>query len=322
MKLMARIWPNGLAWWIAGCLWISIAAFAQDTSTRTSQDASDLLTKLLSAETSDSQWSATEKSFETLPPSVALPVLFREIAKGIPGGYSYAAYNCFDPLKDRKVGGWGQFCVVNSLWCKQLACPLKRKEVTNVLLELWANPISDYGQMILLEGLCGNPDAESKIAVLFRDNAGNVRLRTQAATCLLRQDEPKYHPEVVTFAEKAPITFAPPGRHSYPLHLKRALFDELASPTHNKSGVDAAVVRLGFSLMLDEAGPAKRSGNKVSDYGQFLYADRLNAYLGAGFEPDRKQPIYTGSEGNERFWHDTDINALSWWSKHKKEEYR
>ena len=319
--MMARIWANGLAWLMAGCLWIPVAAYAQDTSTRTGQDASDLLTKLLSPETSDSQWSATEKRFETLPPSVALPVLFREIAKGIPGGYSYAAYNCSDPFRDRKVGGWGQFCVVNSLWCKQLACPLKRKEVAKMLLELWANPISDYGQMVLLEGLCWNPDAESRIAVLFRDGAANAGLRTQAAICLLHQDEPKYHAEVVAFAEKAPITFAPPGLHSYPLQLKRVLFDELASPTHDKSGVDAAVVRLGFSLMLDEAGQAKQYGNKASDYGQFLYADRLNAYLGTGFEPDRKQPIYTGSEGNERFWHDTDINALSWWSRHK-EEYR
>jgi hypothetical protein len=47
----------------------------------------------------------------------------------------------------------------------------------------------------------------------------------------------------------------------------------------------------------------------------------MNAYLGAAFEPDRRPQIYTGSEGNERFWHDTNINALAWWSRHK-EEYR
>ena len=146
-------------------------------------------------------------------------------------------------------------------------------------------------------------------------------MRTRAAICLLRQDEPKYHTEVVAFPEKAPRTFTASGFHSYPQQLKRVLFDELASPTHNKSGVDAAVVRLGFSLMLDEAGQAKQYGDKASDYGQFLYADRLSAYLGTGFEPDRKQPIYTGSEGSERFWHDADVNALSWWSRHK-EEYR
>jgi len=317
--VMARIWVNGLAWLMAGCLWISLAA--QDTSTRTARDASDLLTELLSPETPDSRWSATEKSFEALPPSIALPVLFREIAKGIPGGYSYAAYNCFDPFQDRKLGGWGRFCVANSLWCKQLACPMKRKEVGKVLLELWANPISDYGQMVLIDGLCSNPDAESKIAVLFRDSRSNARLRTQAAICLLHQDEPKYHAEVVAFAEKAPIRFAPPGLHSYPLQLKRVLFDELTSPTHHKSGVDAAVVRLGFSLMLGEGAPAEQYGDKFSNYGQFLYADRMNAYLGAAFEPDRRPQIYTGSEGNERFWHDTNINALAWWSRHK-EEYR
>lgn len=180
---------------------IPIAAFAQNPSTQ--RDASDLLAVLLSPQTSDSQWSAAEKSFETLPPSLALPVLFPEMAKGIPGGYSYAAYNCFDPQHDRKVSGWGQFCVVNSLWCKQLACPHRKKEVSKGLLDLWANPISEYGQLVLLEGLCGNPDAESRIAVLFHDSAANVRLRTQAAICLLRQAEPKYHAEVVAFAQQA-----------------------------------------------------------------------------------------------------------------------
>lgn len=252
---------------------------------------------------------------------MTLPLLFPEIAKGIPGSYSYAAYNCFDPLQDRKVAGWGQFCVVNSLWCKQLACPQTQKEASKVLLALWPNPISEYGQMVLVEGLCGNPSAESRIAVLFRDNAANVRLRTQAAVCLLRQAEPKYHAEAVALAEKVPITFPPPGLFSYPLQLKRVLFDELASRTHAKSGVDAAVVRLGFGLMLGEARQARQYDAKVSDYGQFLYAARLNAYLGAGFEPDRRQPVYAGSDGNERFWHDTALNALSWWSSHN-EEYR
>jgi len=310
-----------ITWLMIACIWISINAFAQDASTRASRDASDLLTELLLPQTSDNQWSAAEESFESLPPTVALPVLFREIAKGIPGGYSYAAYDCFSALHDRKVDGWGQFCVVNSLWCEQLACTQRHKEVSRVLLELWAKPISEYGQSVLLEGLCGDPTAKSKIAILFRDRAASVRLRTQAAICLLRQDEPMYHSEVVDFAEKVPISFTPPGLYPYPVQLKRVLFDELASPTRSKSSVDAAVVRLGFGLMLDEAEQAKRYGGKVSDYGPFLYAERLNAYLSTAFEPDRKQPVYAGSDGNERFWNDTAMNALFWWSSHK-EEYR
>ena len=310
-----------IAWLTVACIWTSIVAFTQDTSIQTQQDAPDLLRVLLSPQTSDSQWSAAEKSFDALPPSVALPLLFPEIAKGIPGGYSYAAYNCFDPLQDRKVGGWGQFCVVNSLWCKQIWCTQRQREVSKALLDLWSNPISEYGQTILLEGLCRNPEAEPKIANLFRDLAANVRLHTQAAVCLLQQAEPKYHSEVVAFAEKVPITFTPPALHPYPLQLRRILFEELASPTHAKSRVDAAVVRLGFGLMLDEAEQAKRYGSKVSDYGQFLYADDLNSYLGTAFEPDRKLPVYAGSDGHERFWHDTAVNALFWWSNHK-EEYR
>lgn len=320
--MVSRLRADEFAWLITSCLWISIAAFAQDTPAQTGQDGSDLRTELLSSQTSDSQWSAAERSFETLPPNVALLMLFPEIAKGIPGGYSYAAYNCFDPLQDRKVAGWGQFCVVNSLWCKQLACSQTRKEVSTVLLALWANPITEYGQMVLLEGLCDNPDAELPIAVLFRDNAAKVRLRTQAAVCLLRQAEPKYHAEVVAFAEKVPITFTPPGPHPYRLQLRRVLFDELASPTHRKAGIDAAVVHLGFDLLLDAAEQqerARQQGSKVSDYGQYLYADRLSAYLGTAFEPYRKQPAYSGSAGNERFWHDTVVNALSWWSAHKEE---
>jgi hypothetical protein len=118
---------------------------------------------------------------------------------------------------------------------------------------------------------------------LFRDSRSNARLRTRAAICLLHQDEPNYHAEVVAFAEKAPIRFAPLGLHSYPLQLKRVLFDELTSPTHHTSGVDAAVVRLGFSLMLDEGAQAEQYGNKFSNCGQFLYADRMNAYLCTGF---------------------------------------
>jgi hypothetical protein len=173
--------------------------------------------------------------------------------------------------------------------------------------------------MILLESLCGNRDAESKIAGLFRDKAANVRLRTQAAICLLRQDEPIYHSEIVDFAERVPITFTPPGLLSYPRQLRRALFDELAAPTRSKLHADAAVVRLGFSLMLDEVAQAKQSGNEVSYYGQFLYAERLSSYLGTAFEPDRKQAVYAGRDGNERFWHATALKALSWWSDHKGE---
>jgi hypothetical protein len=97
-----------------------------------------------------------EKQFQQLPAKDALHALFPEIAKGFPGRITYADYNCYEPLHDRKVPGWGEFCVVHWLWCKELACPEKRNEVGTVLLELWSHPVSLYGQKVLLRGLCGN----------------------------------------------------------------------------------------------------------------------------------------------------------------------
>ena len=106
----------------------------------------------------------------------------------------------------------------------------------------------------------------------------------------------------------------------YPVNLRRILFDELAR--HRYSGIDPAVVRIGFTLLLDETErrqKANKSGAKVSYYGEFIYANALNAYLGTKFVPDQKQRICTGTEGNERCWHSTVVNAMDWWSKHQRE---
>jgi hypothetical protein len=292
------------------CSLLSIPGLGQQTQSP-QPSASALLKTLLSRETSDEEWKAAEKQFRELPAKDALRALFPEIAKGLPDGFTYAAYNCFDPLKDRNVPAWGEFCVVHWLWCDELACPAKRDEVTNVLLELWSQPVSFSGQMALVQGLCGKAAAEGRMAALFRDVASDPRLRTEASICLVRQDGKRYHREVVALAEKSPSS------------LRERLFDELASPPHRLvSGVDPAVVRMGFALLLEEADKqkkAKQQGQTVSDYGQFLYANRLNAYLGTMFEPDGKSPSYAGAEGRERLYHDTTANALKWWSEHRHE---
>ena len=300
-------------------LWFVGFRASEANVTPETQRASELLSELLSSDISDEQWSTAEKQFDALPPRIALPVLFPEIAKGIPFGESYASYNCYDPLHDRKVLGWGEYCIVNWLWCKQTTCPQKRVEVSMVLLELWAHPISYDGQMVLLEGLCGNSAAESRIAALLREATADVRLRTVAAQCLLFQDETKYHSTVVEFAERAPIRFIPPGRMSYPLQIRRILFDELAR--HRYSGIDPAVVRIGFGLLLEEdeqRQKASASAAKPSYYGEFIYANSLNAYLGTAFVPDRELSMYSLHDSDEKFWNDTVVNALDWWSKNKQ----
>jgi hypothetical protein len=180
--------------------------------------------------------------------------------------------------------------------------------------------------MILLQGLCGNPEASSKITALFRDTSADLRLRTETAVCLLLQDGAKYHPEVVRFAEEVPIKFSQPGRISYDLNLRRRLFDELTSIRHrSESGIDPTVVTMGFTLLLEEAEQQRKSnqsGGKGSYYGEFIYADYLDRYLGTSFEPKRNLSIYDGNDGNELFWHDTVVHALDWWAKHEQEYIR
>jgi hypothetical protein len=292
------------------CSLISTSAFSQPAHS-TDRSASVLLTILLSADASDQEWKVAERQFQALPPEVAIRVLFPEIAKGMPGGGLYGIYNCSDPLRDRTLARWGEYCVANWLWCKQSACPERRKKALKVFLELWPQPTSLDGRMALLQELCRDPETEAKIAALFTDRVADSRLRTEAGVCLLYQDEAKYHREVVAFAEQSPP------------NLRRLLFNKLAYPSQVPiPEVDPAVIRMGFALLLEEADKqanAKLRGQIISDYDQFLYASRLGAYLHTSFEPNQKSAIYTGTQGIERWYHDSVMNALDWWSKHKHE---
>ena len=76
---------------------------------------------------------------------------------------------------------------------------------------------------------------------------------------------------------------------------------------------------MGFALLLEEADKqetAVRDGKVISDYAQFIYAQQLGAYLGNRFVPDQKTATYKGTQGIERWYHDSVINALGWWSKY------
>lgn len=285
------------------CLLLATCAFSQMDR----QSPSALLRTLLSPDSSDEQWTSAKDQFQGLSAEDAILVLFPEMAKGIPGGFSYTPYNCSEPMHDRKVPVWGEYCIVHWLWCKRLTCSTHRGEVAAVLLELWTHPISRDGQMVLLNGLCGSLEAEENSAGLFRDDKADQGLRTQAAICLLqRLQSAKYHEEIVAFAQQnGPVK-------------RDQLFRSLASPYHlADSGIDPAVVRMGFELMDEEA--AKRHGQVASDYFEFIYANQLNKYLGTNFVPDSKLSIYLDREGIERWYHDSVANARSWWAIHRQE---
>jgi len=272
--------------------------------------AAQLLRTLLSPTTPDKQWLVAADSFQELPNDVTLRTLYPEIAKGIPNGEPYAAYNCSDPQRDRLIAGWGRFCVVSWLWCRTVSCAAAKPRIGKILLELWAHPQSTYGQGVLLSTLDSYawiPEAEGPVDSLFLDSEAAPGLRLQAAACLLHHFGIKYHREVVSFA-----LFGPRDKRAF-------LFRELASPPHARlSGVDPAVVRLGFWLLLEEMAlhedrfAHRTIGN--SFYGEFLIANLLGTYLGQPFTPDYKLAKYQqGEPGKEIWYRETSENAFHWW---------
>jgi len=275
--------------------------------------AAQLLETLLSDDTSDEQWNRAANEFRVLPADVAIRTLYPELAKGIPGGWSYAAYNCSDPTRDRHVAGWGHYCVANWLWCQTITCMRKRSGIGSVLLELWAEPQSVYGRGVLLSTLDNYswlPEAEEPVRKLFADSQADSGLREQAAACLLHHFGTKYQHDVIVFA-----LFA---SHE----IRDFLFRQLVSPPYSRiSGVDAAVVRMGFWLMFEDLSESEkqfaRRGAAGSYYGAFLSANALGTYVREAFTPDRKLPKYQGEQGTELWYRETTENAVTWWLKNE-----
>ena len=275
---------------------------------------SRLIETLLSPQSSDEEWQRAAEAFRKLSADAAIKVLYPEIAKGLPNGMSYAAYNCSDPSRDRHLGGWGRYCVTGWLWCQTISGRRKYANLSKTLLELWAQPQSVYGQTVLLSTLdyyAWVPEVEDPVRGLFRDSEADTGLRAQAAGCLLRHFGTKYQREVIQFA-------------LFSSHeIREVLFTQLASPSHTHiSGVDPAVVRMGFWLMFEKLAKNEdrfaRGSVGGSYYGSFLSANALGTYLGEGFTPDYKLPKYQCAEGKELWYRETTENALSWWLKNKE----
>ena len=306
---------------LAWCSGISIVAWTllvfafTSTSAAKSSDTSSaqLLETLFSPQTSDEQWHSTADSFEKLPLETKILTLFPEIAKGLPGGFTYAAYNCSSPDTDRRVPGWGRYCVAKWLWCKALDCGTSNPEVGKILLELWNHPLSASGESSLLAALDYSgwvPEAEEPVRSLFQDSAADPRLRGHAALCLLHHFGSKYHADAVGFALYSQRD------------IRDLIFKELVEPPHARlSGIDPAVVRMGFWLLFDEMDKDEEAfahdGVLRSHYGAFLVANRLGTYLGEKFTPGYKLSKYQGEQGRETLWREATENALAWWQKNK-----
>ena len=310
-SVRAQAWYSGIS--IVACTVLLVFTLtnispAQDGDTSPAQ----LLEILLSPQTSDEQWHSTSDFFEKRPAEAKIRALFTEVAKGLPEGFTYAAYNCSSPDTDRRVSRWGRYCVAKWLWCEALQCGKPNPQVGKILLELWNTPTSIQGVSVLLAALDYNswvPEAEESVRSLFKNTDGDPHLRAQAALCLLRHFGSRYHGEVVGFA-----LFSPRD-------IRDVIFKELVEPPHGRLGIDPVVVRMGFWLLYDEVAKNEEAfayvGILPSQYGAFLIADRLANYLGVKFTPDYRRPKYQGEQGREALWREATENALAWWPKNK-----
>jgi hypothetical protein len=304
-------WCSGIsaaAWTLLVCTFISTSA-AQGGDPAPAQ----LLQTLFSPQTSDEQWHSTADSFEKLPVETKIQALFPEIAKGLPRGNTYAAYNCSNPDTDRRVAGWGRYCVAGWLWCKALECGRSNPAVGKILLELWKHPLSTSGESALLEGLDYSswvPEAEEPVRSLFNDSEADPHLRKQAALSLLQHFGTKYHAEVVGFALYSQGD------------MRDTIFKVLAEPPHARlSGIDPAVVRMGFWLLFDKVDKDEeafaRDGVLRSQIGASIVVNSLETYLGEKFTPDYKLPKYQGEQGRDALCREATENTMAWWSKNK-----
>jgi hypothetical protein len=151
------------------------------------------------------------------------------------------------------------------------------------------------------------PEAEAEAATLLADPKQEFPVRRSAGFCLALHAGKQHHDQLVALLEDAPA-----GE-------RKSWFDVLADPRHQRlAGVDARVVRLGFTLLEEER---KRPPDNI--HGAYFLAITLGSYLGQEFAPDQKDAKYHGPDGGlaESFFTDTVRNAEHWWGRNR-DKYR
>jgi hypothetical protein len=149
------------------------------------------------------------------------------------------------------------------------------------------HPLSTSGESALREGLDYSswvPEAEEPVRSLFKGSEADPHLRKQAALSLLQHFGTKYHAEVVGFALY--------GQGD----MRDTIFKVLAEPPHARlSGIDPAVVRMGFWLLFDKVDKDEeafaRDGVLRSQIGASIVINSLETYLGKKFTPDYKSLV-------------------------------
>lgn len=244
---------------------------------------------------------AAEDSLTNLPPQTILPLLLPHIGKGMP---SPAVWNSAGRDFDKRAPiEWQVFYAVARSWNRQVDS-LPRDSGGTVLLTLLgaAKETSERSRVLMDLTHRWVPDAETPVATLLKNPEEDLMVRTTAALALILHGQADYHDLLLGYAKEG--SFAD----------RKRWFDLLSDPRHKKkTGVDAKVVRMGFSLIEED-----RRVSPGYVHGAYFLAIKTGDYVGKEFKPDQKAERYQGEHGlKENFFADTVANALSWWAKNR-----
>lgn len=246
---------------------------------------------------------AAEDSLTNLPPQTVLPVLLSHIGKGMP---SPVIWNSAGRDFDKRASvEWQVFYAVARSWNHQVDS-LPRDSGGTVLLKLLGAAKSGSERSRVLMDLTHRwvPDAEGPVAALLKAPEEALAVRTTAALALILHGADDYHGLLLGYAQSG--SFAD----------RKRWFDLLSDPRHKKkTGVDPRVVKMGFSLIVED-----RQMSPDYIHGAYFLAIKTGAYVGLEFTPEQTNPRYQGEHGlTDSFFADTVTNALTWWTKNRNE---
>lgn len=240
-----------------------------------------------------------EERLKQLPSDEVLPILFLEVAKGMPDGPIWSSAG---PSHDKNaLPEWQAYYAVYRVWKYHLK-GAPSQVMGELLLTLLKEANTPAAKITVIDGLFRHwiPKAEKPIAELLQDSREDYTVRWSSAQVLLRHIGIAYHNRVLEMAK------------SESGQLKYRLFVLLVEPPYEKqSGVDSDVVCLGFGMIEEE-----RKADSDYDSTAYFIARYLETYLNQRFAPDQYLKKYQDKHGlNDSFFRDTVDNALKWWTE-------
>ena len=269
-----------------------------------SSDHKDVTVAISIMTSKNESWSKrceAEDKLKQFPAELVLKGLLGHISKAMP---SLAIWNSAGREHDKQAPvEWQIYYAVDRSWKHHLAGKTSQR-LGAILLELLSIARTPTGRERILYAMARHwhPKAELPLSQLMKNQETEFGVRRAAGFCLMLQQGNTYHKDLLDFAKKS-------AREE-----KKNWFDLLVAPRHKKqTGIDHAVVKLGFELLAEEK---EIKPNYV--HGTYFIACKLGSYLEEDFKPDQQLDKYQGKHGlKDSFFVDTVENAWAWWGRNK-----